>query len=291
MTRFRGGVVLFLRSLLWTILLPGLFAGYLPWRFFGVGQIRIDWSHPTHILGVMVVGLGAALLATCIFEFARSGRGTLSPVDPPRHLVVRGLYRYVRNPMYLSVMTIVLGEIILTRSIALASYWAIFFVCVNIFVMGYEEPTLRDQFGESYDAYTRRVSRWLPNIHRAAVEPPQAASGREPLHCSFCNKTQNDVRKLIAGPAVYICDECIEVCVDIILDDDRPHLLKQDSVDGQHPSAIARLFADRADACRLCGAPVLFNESLPIENRGVLCGGCADAVEDALANGTPASST
>jgi protein-S-isoprenylcysteine O-methyltransferase Ste14 len=157
-------ILLFLRSLLWTILLPGVFAGYLPWRFFGLNRVRLDWSDPIHLAGVLILALGAALLGVCIFEFARSGRGTLSPMDPPRHLVVRGLYRYVRNPMYLSVTTIVLGELLLTRSTALAVYWVGWFGCVNLFVIGYEEPTLRDQFGESYDEYTRRVPRWIPRL-------------------------------------------------------------------------------------------------------------------------------
>lgn len=157
-----ASIGLALRSLLWTFLFPGVFAGYLPWRFFGLDRVQVDWADPIHLAGVMLVALGAALLGACIFEFARSGRGTLSPVDPPRHLVVRGLYRYVRNPMYLSVTTIVLGEGLLTRSVALAIYWAVWFLCVNLFVMGYEEPTLRDQFGDSYDEYTRRVPRWIP---------------------------------------------------------------------------------------------------------------------------------
>ena len=99
-----------LRSLLWTILLPGVFAGYVPWRFFGLGRTQFDLTSPTQLLGLVCIGMGVALLAACIFEFARSGRGTLSPVDAPRHLVVRGLYRYVRNPMYLSVTMIILGE-------------------------------------------------------------------------------------------------------------------------------------------------------------------------------------
>jgi protein-S-isoprenylcysteine O-methyltransferase Ste14 len=136
-------VWLALRSLLWTFLLPGFFAFYVPWRY---------------------IGLGAVLLAGCIYEFARSGRGTLSPLDPPRHLVVRGLYRYVRNPMYLSVTMIVLGEILLTRSSALASYWVIWFISVNLFVMGYEEPTLSREFGSEYDEYCRRVGRWVPRL-------------------------------------------------------------------------------------------------------------------------------
>ena len=110
------------------------------------------------------------LLGACILEFARSGRGTLSPVDPPRHLVVRGLYRYVRNPMYLSVTAIVLGEVLLSRSTALAVYWAIWFACVNLFVVGYEEPTLRRQFGASYDEYAGQVGRWIPRPRTPTTE-------------------------------------------------------------------------------------------------------------------------
>jgi protein-S-isoprenylcysteine O-methyltransferase Ste14 len=153
-----------LRSLLWTLLLPGLFAGYLPWRFFGLSQAKVSLANPAHILGILCIVLGAVLLGVCIVEFAQSGRGTLSPVDPPRRLVVRGLYRYVRNPMYLSVTTIVLGEGLLTRSWALSVYWAIWFLSANLFVIGYEEPALRRRFEESYDEYTTQVGRWFPNL-------------------------------------------------------------------------------------------------------------------------------
>jgi protein-S-isoprenylcysteine O-methyltransferase Ste14 len=89
------------------------------------------------------------LLGTCIWEFARRGRGTLAPVDPPRTLVVQDLYRYVRNPMYLSVTMIVLGEALLTGSRVLLEY-------------GYEEPTLRRRFGPAYDRYRATVGRWVP---------------------------------------------------------------------------------------------------------------------------------
>jgi protein-S-isoprenylcysteine O-methyltransferase Ste14 len=90
----------------------------------------------------------------------------LSPADPPRELVVRGLYRYVRNPMYVSVSLIVLGEAVLAWSRPLLVYWAVWFVVVNIFVIGYEEPTLRRRFGEAYAQYTRQVGRWLPRRRR-----------------------------------------------------------------------------------------------------------------------------
>ncbi len=159
-----ASVGLVFRSLLWTILLPGVFAGYVPWRYFGLGLARFEVFNVTHVLGAFCITLGTVLLAACILEFARSGRGTLSPADPPRHLVVRGLYRYVRNPMYLSVTIIVLGEVLVSHSRALAIYWAIWFLAVNLFVMGYEEPTLRRQFGASYDDYSRRVGRWIPRF-------------------------------------------------------------------------------------------------------------------------------
>lgn len=150
------------RSLAWAALLPGFFAGYVPWRYFGLASVRISWLNPLHLLGLALTGLGLGLLTACIWRFAREGRGTLSPADPPRQLVARGLYRYVRNPMYLSVTAIVLGELLLTRSPALLAYWVVWFFTVNIFVIGYEEPTLRRQFGDSYERYVNTVPRWIP---------------------------------------------------------------------------------------------------------------------------------
>lgn len=155
-------MLLALRSLLWTILLPGMVAGFIPWRFFGVSQARPDFANPIDLLALLIIAAGVALLAACIWEFASRGRGTLSPADPPKELVVQGLYRYVRNPMYVAVSAIVLGEALLARSTALLVYWAVFFTLVNVFVRFYEEPALRRQFGESYERYTQRVGRWLP---------------------------------------------------------------------------------------------------------------------------------
>ena len=160
-----SSVWLALRSLLWTILLPGVVAGYVQWRFFGLGRTPFDLTSPTQLLGLVCIGLGVVLLAACIFEFAWSGRGTLSPADPPRHLVVRGLYRYVRNPMYLSVTMILLGEALVVHSVALTIYWAIWFAAANIFVLCYEEPALRRRFGSSYNEYTQQVRRWIPRFH------------------------------------------------------------------------------------------------------------------------------
>jgi protein-S-isoprenylcysteine O-methyltransferase Ste14 len=162
------------RSLLWAIALPGVVAGYVPWRFFGLSDVHISLGDPLQLLGIVCIALGVALLAVCIWEFAHSGRGTLSPVEPPKELVVRGLYRYVRNPMYLSVTAIILGGAMLARSTDLLIYWAIWFVVVNLFVIGYEEPFLRRRFGESYERYKRDVGRWIPRLRtreRAASTP------------------------------------------------------------------------------------------------------------------------
>lgn len=159
-----ASVWLALRSIAWTAVLPGFFAGYVPWRYFGLAHVQLSLRSPTHLLGVICMACGVGLLAVCIWQFAHSGRGTLAPVDPPRQLVIRGPYRYVRNPMYLSVTTIVLGELLLTRSLALLTYWAIWFTAVNLFVIGYEEPSLRRQFGVSYERYTQTVGRWIPSL-------------------------------------------------------------------------------------------------------------------------------
>jgi len=157
-------ISLALRSLLWTILLPGVVAGYVPLWLFGVARVPLSLANPLQVGGLVAIGAGSALLLACIWEFARSGRGTLSPVDPPKELVVQGLYRYVRNPMYLSVTLVVLGEALLAGSRGLLLYWTIWFVAVNVFVMGYEEPTLRRRFGESYERYLRDVRRWVPRV-------------------------------------------------------------------------------------------------------------------------------
>jgi protein-S-isoprenylcysteine O-methyltransferase Ste14 len=150
------------------VLLPGMIAGYVPYRYFGLRDARWDHLGPIRIVGLASFAAGVLLLLACVWEFARSGRGTLSPVDPPRELVVRGLYRYVRNPMYLAVSLILLGEALASGSNSLFGYWAVFFLLANVFVIGYEEPNLRTRFGESYERYARAVGRWIPRLPDSA---------------------------------------------------------------------------------------------------------------------------
>ena len=154
-----------LRSLLWTVLLPGFFAGWVPWRYFGLGDVVFESGLLRHWGGVIVLLLGVGVLASCIWEFAHRGRGTLSPLDPPRRLVVQGPYRYVRNPMYLGVSLIMFGEVLLGAERGFLLFWLAWFAAVNLFVIGYEEPALRRQFGAGYEHYTRNVGRWIPRRH------------------------------------------------------------------------------------------------------------------------------
>jgi protein-S-isoprenylcysteine O-methyltransferase Ste14 len=112
-------------------------------------------------LGVLASD-GRSILLRCIWDFAVSGRGTLAPIDPPKQLVVHGLYRYVRNPMYVGVLLVLLGEAWLFDSRALLVYAGEFWVVASAFVFFYEEPTLRRKFGGSYARYYRSVNRWVP---------------------------------------------------------------------------------------------------------------------------------
>lgn len=115
----------------------------------------------------MIVGIaGAALALWCVFIFAWMGKGTPVPFDPPRRLVVRGPYRVVRNPMAIGVGLAVTGAALFYQSAALFVFTALFFLVIHLFVVLYEEPTLRRQFGSQYDTYTRHVRRWWPRRSR-----------------------------------------------------------------------------------------------------------------------------
>jgi protein-S-isoprenylcysteine O-methyltransferase Ste14 len=106
--------------------------------------------------------IGTAIYFWCAWDFTFAGRGTPAPIDPPKELVVRGLYRYVRNPMYVGILSILLGEALLFASWRLFEYTAVVFIFFFLFVTLYEEPILRQKFGESYRRYCESVPRWIP---------------------------------------------------------------------------------------------------------------------------------
>jgi protein-S-isoprenylcysteine O-methyltransferase Ste14 len=107
--------------------------------------------------------IGWAAYFWCAWDFTVAGGGTPAPIDPPKELVVRGLYRYVRNPMYVGILSIILGEAFLFASQRVFEYAAVAFTFFFLFVVFYEEPILRQKFGESYRQYCKNVSRWIPS--------------------------------------------------------------------------------------------------------------------------------
>ena len=114
------------------------------------------------LLGMLITVLGAVSLVSCIVTFVTIGRGTPAPFDPPRRLVVRGPYALIRNPMYVGAALAMSGAAVFYQSAAVAAYVTAFLVVTHLFVIAYEEPTLRATFGEDYDAYCASVGRWFP---------------------------------------------------------------------------------------------------------------------------------
>ncbi len=157
------GLWLFTRNLAMIILFPGVVTVYIPYRILAPLEVPnpVSWSVSQYAATLVLVA-GAALLLASVWSFARVGRGTLAPFDETKTLVVVGLYRHVRNPMYLAVMTILLAESWFFSSGSLLIYAGIFFVVVNLMVIGYEENRLRYKYGDEYRRYCARVGRWIP---------------------------------------------------------------------------------------------------------------------------------
>ncbi|MBM4388860.1 MAG: isoprenylcysteine carboxylmethyltransferase family protein, partial [Deltaproteobacteria bacterium] len=116
------------------------------------------------IFAVCVLAAGAAVYICCIWDFASFGRGTPMPIDAPERLVIRGPYRYTRNPMYVSVLAVILGWAIFFGAVFLIVYGVVVAVCFHLFIVFYEEPHLRRKFERDYEQYCSRVGRWLPKF-------------------------------------------------------------------------------------------------------------------------------
>ena len=156
-------MALLLKNLLFTVLVPGTVAVYLPLQ---IAQTRSPASGLTLAFALAVLALGAAIYTWCVWDFATFGRGTPAPFDAPKKLVVRGLYRYTRNPMYLGVLTVILGWSALFGTADLIFYTLVVGACFHLFVVLYEERHLAAEFGSQYEAYRSQVARWLPRPGR-----------------------------------------------------------------------------------------------------------------------------
>ena len=142
---------------------------FLP-RWFGIPADRnAPWRQPLRLAGLLPMALGAAVMLACVWRFGAQGEGTPAPWDPPRRLVIRGPYRWVRNPMYWGMGMFLLGEAALfaEASVRLLVYGAALVLIVNLFVRLYEEPTLRRTFAAEYESYCAAVPRWFPRLGKA----------------------------------------------------------------------------------------------------------------------------
>ena len=154
---------LFLETIAFTIVVPGTVTVLIPSRILGdEARILFQPSAVTSFIALLPLSLGAAIYFRCLWEFAARGRGIPLPIDHPKQLVVTGLYRYVRNPMYVGVLIFLIGEVILFRSMNLLIYTACWFAFVHLNVILWEERLLRHKFGDSYTHYRPTVRRWIP---------------------------------------------------------------------------------------------------------------------------------
>jgi protein-S-isoprenylcysteine O-methyltransferase Ste14 len=162
-----------LGSLLFLVVAPGTLAGWVPWWItaWHLEAPLLGWSGGRWI-GGLLIAVGLAALLDCFARFALEGRGTPAPVAAPERLVLTGLYRHVRNPMYVCILSLVAGQGLLFGSVALLRYAMVLALGFSAFVLLYEEPTLRDRFGREYLAYCAAVPRFWPRLRPWRPEVP-----------------------------------------------------------------------------------------------------------------------
>lgn len=154
-------MALLLQSLLFTLLVPGTVAVIIPLAIAGGTMSDIGWGI---LPGLLFLVPGFLIYGCCVWDFAVLGKGTPAPVAAPKQLVIRGMYCYTRNPMYLAVLSLILGWFFLFPSPELLGYWFFVALCFQLFVLFYEEPKLKQLFGTQYSKYQSSVNRWLPGI-------------------------------------------------------------------------------------------------------------------------------
>ncbi|MCY4129235.1 MAG: isoprenylcysteine carboxylmethyltransferase family protein [Gammaproteobacteria bacterium] len=154
-----------LGSILFFFVAPFVVAGVLPFLLFGWSIKQPFFGlFDTTIVGIAAILIGLGCLLECFSRFALEGRGTPAPVAQTEILVASGLYRFVRNPMYVAVLTIVLGEGLLFSNGLLFAYGVSLWMVFHLFIRFYEEPQLEKRFGNSYDTYRKHVRRWWPRL-------------------------------------------------------------------------------------------------------------------------------
>ena len=154
-----------LGTIVFALTVPGTIIALIPYLLTGwTLQQPLLGIEPTRFLGVALLVLAAPLFFRFLAGFVREGHGTPAPIAPPTHLVVGGPFQWVRNPGYIAVVALVVGQSLLVGSWQLLVYASLLAAAFHLFVVVYEEPTLRRQFGNEYEAYCSAVPRWLPRL-------------------------------------------------------------------------------------------------------------------------------
>lgn len=154
---------LLVEAIVFTIVVPGAVTYWIPKDLLGIwGDVLPEPWTIWQILALVPLTVGAGVYLRCAWEFGARGRGIPFPVDHPKRLVVTGLYRYVRNPMYVGVLLFMLGESLCFTSARFFAYTIAWLTFVHLNILIYEEPNLRRKFGDSYTQYTSAVRRWVP---------------------------------------------------------------------------------------------------------------------------------
>ena len=171
---------LLFKNLLFTVCVPGVVVGWVPLHWF---ERHPHWPEDWTLFqwaGAGLFGFGVALFLACQGLFMVRGQGTPAPIDPPRKIIRRGPYKWVRNPMYLAVLAMVGAETLFLQSWHIAVYFTCLICVIHLFVMLYEESALRIRFGAIYEDYKRDVPRWLPRKPRPALATVSPFAAGEP---------------------------------------------------------------------------------------------------------------
>jgi len=171
-----GKLEAYIGSAAFFLIAPGTIAGLIPWLITH-WHVEEGTSLTSLIIGAVMTAAGAAMLIECFARFARTGGGTPAPVAPTQRLVVTGLYRYVRNPMYVGVLLAIFGQMLLFSSAAMLAYGVAIWTGFHLFVVFFEEHRLQRKFPDEYPDYFTHVPRWFPRLTPWRGQPaPKPAS-------------------------------------------------------------------------------------------------------------------
>ena len=160
-----GRIIAILGSAIFLVLAPGIVAGYVPWRICRWHvEAPLLGTSSFRVLGVLLIAVGLRVLLDSFARFALQGLGTPAPIFPTRHLVVGGLFRYVRNPMYVAVLSLILGQGLFVGNVRVLEYGLAVWLGFYLFVLIYEEPILRKSYGPEYEEFCANVPRWIPRL-------------------------------------------------------------------------------------------------------------------------------